>query len=309
VVAIERTRTTSDASGVTCVVLEPGTGAGANVRGAGEDFAAGDPVIAAGAMLGPEALMALAATGTAALDARGPARVALLTTGNELRPAGSDLGEAGISDANGPYLEALVATAGCSCVARRHAGDRLPDLVAALTALRADADVIVTTGGVSAGSHDLVPAAVAAAGGEILFHKVAIRPGKPLLVARFPDDRWLLGLPGNPVAVAVGARFFLVPLLRALLGRPPEVLLHALATTEIRSRGGLWFFGKARVRASPTGQLQVDLLPGQESFRVAPLVAANAWVVVPPAPGLVAAGEAVVVAPLAPAGDWLTGSG
>jgi molybdopterin molybdotransferase len=287
------------------VTLAPGTAAGANVRAAGEDFAAGALVLAAGQRLGPEALMALGATGIGAVPTRGPVRVAVLTTGSELRAAGTPGAAASIGDANGPFLAGFLPRAGAVCVAAETAPDRLDDLVAALARLAGTADVVVTTGGVSAGSHDLVPAAVAAAGGTPLFHKVAIRPGKPVLAARLAAGPWLLGLPGNPVAVAATARFFLVPLLRALLGQPAEPVIHARSLAALRARGELTFFGKARVTAAPDGGLTVALLPGQESFRVAPLVAANAWVVVPPEPAAVAAGDPVAVVPLDPGGDWL----
>lgn len=309
VVALERSRPGPPQGDLPTVILEPGTPSGANVRGAGEDFAAGDRVVAAGQRLSPEALMALGATGIDRLATRGPVRVAVLTTGDEVHAAGTARGTAGIHDANGPFLAGLLPRAGAVLVARVTAGDRLPELVAALTRLRSLADVIVTTGGVSAGSHDLVPAAVAAAGAQPLFHKVAIRPGKPLLAARFPDGPWLVGLPGNPVAVAVGARFFLVPLLRALLGQPPEARLTARARSDLRARGGLTFFGKARAATGADGILTVTLLPGQESFRVAPLVAANCWVILPPEPAVCRAGDAVSIVPLDPAGDWLAAGG
>jgi molybdopterin molybdotransferase len=301
VVPVERVRGRDDRT----VTLAPGTAAGANVRAAGEDFAAGAPVLGPGQRLTPEALMALGATGIGTVATRGPVRVAVLTTGSELRAAGAVRDPAAIHDANGPFLAGFLPRAGAVCVATESAPDHQPDLVAALARLAAAADVIVTTGGVSAGSHDLVPAAVAAAGGTLLFHKVAIRPGKPVLAARLGAGPWLLGLPGNPVAVAATARFFLVPLLRALLGQPAEPVLHARSAAALRSRGDLTFFGKARVTVGPDGTLAVALLPGQESFRVAPLVAANAWVVVPPEPAVVAAGDPVPVVPLDPGADWL----
>jgi molybdopterin molybdotransferase len=304
-VAVEKT-TRSGAPGAGALVqFTAPIAAGANVRRPGEDYAAGDLVLPAGAPLDAIAAMGLGATGVSRVSVRGPVRVAILTTGSEVRSPGTVLAAAEINDANGPYLQAVLASAGATCVGRAQVADDLPALQAAIASWHGRADVIVTTGGVSAGTRDLVPAAVAAAGAELLFHKVAIRPGKPLLAARFPAGPWLLGLPGNPVAVAAGARFFLVPLLRALLGRGPESWLPARVDAPVRARPGLHFFGKARARIDSEGTLRVALLPGQESFRVAPLVAANCWLILPADAPDVAAGDSVRIVPLAPDADWL----
>lgn len=302
-VAFERASRSGDT-----VAFTAAPGAGANVRQAGEDYPAGGAVLPAGARLDAAAAMGLGATGIGSVSVRGPVRVAVLTTGSEVHGAADVPGAAGIHDANGPYLTALLPAAGAVLVGRDHVGDELPALQAALTRWRGQADVIVTTGGVSAGTYDLVPAAAAAAGATPIFHKVAIRPGKPVLAARFADGPWLIGLPGNPVAVAACARFFLVPLLRALLGRPPEAWLRARVEQAVRVRAGLQFFGKARARVGADGQLVVALLPGQESFRVAPLVAANCWLILPGDAAEVAAGGTVSMVPLDPAADWLAGT-
>jgi molybdopterin molybdotransferase len=111
------------------------------------------------------------------------------------------------------------------------------------------------------------------------------------------------------VAVAACARFFLVPLLRALLGRPPEPWLTARVEQPVRARAGLQFFGKARARVGADGQLTVALLPGQESFRVAPLVTANCWLMLPADAAEVPAGGSASIVPLDPGGDWLAGTG
>jgi molybdopterin molybdotransferase len=129
---------------------------------------------------------------------------------------------------------------------------------------------------------------------------VAIRPGKPLLFARLDDGCWLFGLPGNPVAVAVGLRFFVAPALRALRGLAPERLLPAVSSSVTRKRANLRFFGKAVATVGATGRLEVELLPGQESFKVRPLLAANCWAVVPEGPEEVASGQLIEVAPLHP---------
>ena len=156
--------------------------------------------------------------------------------------------------------------------------------------------------GTSAGRFDMVPDTITELGGEILFHKVAIRPGKPILFARLPGDTLLFGLPGNPIAVAVGMRFFVVPALRQLQGLAPEELHRARSQGRIRKREELRFFGKARARVNDDARLEVQLLPGQESFKIASLMLANCWAIVPEGRDTVAPGELIDVAPLYPTG-------
>jgi len=205
--------------------LEPGR----NIRQIAEDFVAGQLVVAAGTRLAPQHLMGLAACGVDEVPVVRAPRVAVLTTGNELADRGADLAPGRIRDANGPYLRALLPLLGAELVTVATAPDSSAELKDRLRELACVADLVLTTGGISAGRLDLLPAAVRELGGEILFHKVAIRPGKPLLHARLPGGSLLFGLPGNPLAVAVGLRFFVVPALRALQGLPPEAGLTAVS--------------------------------------------------------------------------------
>jgi molybdopterin molybdotransferase len=291
VVPVERSRAAAGS-----VEVDAPLAPGQNRRAAGEDYAAGDLVLAAGAPVTAEAVMALAATGHDAIGVRGPARVAVITTGDEL--AG---GPAGVRDANGPYLAACLAALGARLVSREAIGDDPAALVEALGRAAPRVDLVLTTGGVSAGELDFVPGAVARLGAQTLFHKVAIRPGKPLLAARLQDGPLILGLPGNPIAAAVGLRFFAVPALRALTGLPPERFARARLAAPVRNRRGLSFFAKALATAGDDATLRVAVLQGQESFRIAPLAAANCWALVPEGTEEVAAGSLLAVAPLLPA--------
>jgi molybdopterin molybdotransferase len=207
-----------------------------------------------------------------------------------------------IRDANGPYLQAFIESIGATQTTRMNVADRSEDLEAALESASHDADVILTTGGVSAGRYDLIPDAIERLGGRIVFHKVAIRPGKPLLFARLPNKTLLFGLPGNPIAAAVGLRFFVVRSLHRLQGLPPENFHAAVSDERIRKRSALCFFGKASARADDDGRLRVTLLPGQESFKIKPLTQANCWAVVPEGPEVVEPGDVIRIAPLYPTG-------
>ena len=270
---------------------------GANRRLPGEDVRVGDTLLKPGQPIDPAALMGLAAAACPTVLVHRPPRVSVIITGDELAD-----GASAINDANGPFLAACLRSAGVSLVAFAQRNDDPTALAACLKHAAADADLILTTGGVSAGARDFVPAALTAAGATMLFHKVAIRPGKPLACARFPQGPVVFGLPGNPVAVAVGWRFFVVPFLRAWLGQPPEAWLPARVDTAVRRRPGLTFFAKARARVDASAVLRVEVLPGQESFKIRPLMDANCWAVVPADAASVQADDTVSVAPLSPTG-------
>lgn len=298
VVPVERVDCERDATGAPRLIrLNDPVRAGANVRNAGEDFAAGQLLLRAGEPLDPARLMALAANGIESMAVRPPPRAALLTTGSEL---GAATVPGQIQDANGPYLQAMLSAMGVPVTACETVADDPAQIAAALERLAGQAELVISTGGVSAGRLDGVPGALDAIGATTLFHKVGIRPGKPLLFARHPAGSWLFGLPGNPVAVAVGLRFFVIPALRALGGQPPERFASAIARTPVRSRRGFRFFGKARSAIGPDGRLGVELLDGQESFKISPLLQANCWLIVPEDAPDIAPGDPVQIAPLLP---------
>lgn len=280
--------------------LVQAAGYGQNVRQMSEDFRRGDLVVAAGTRLAPHHLMGLAACGLDEACIRATPRMAILTTGSELATSGSELQQGRIRDANGPYLQALLARLGIAGSMQRTAADSVAVLRAELAQLADSCDLILTTGGVSAGRLDLLPDMVRTLGGEILFHKVAIRPGKPILYARLPGGKHLFGLPGNPLAVAVGVRFFVMPALRAMQGQPAETFTPAICGEAVRSRGQLRFFAKAYRSVDGEARSRVQILPGQESFRIGSLLKANCWAVIPEGNPLLPAGSTVETAPLYP---------
>jgi molybdopterin molybdotransferase len=145
-----------------------------------------------------------------------------------------------------------------------------------------------------------VPAALEQLGADVLFHRVAIRPGKPILFARLPNGTLVFGLPGNPIAVAVGLRFFVVPALRKMQGLPDEIYLTASVKDSVGKKRGLRFFAKASASSEDSGQLQVAALPGQESFKISPLMTANCWLIAEEDTEEVSAGTLVKIAPLYP---------
>ncbi|MBV6898037.1 molybdopterin molybdotransferase MoeA [Xanthomonas euvesicatoria] len=258
--------------------------AGQHIRRRGEDVRLHDRVIDAGTMLRGAHLMLLAGLGCAHVQVVRRPRVALIATGRELigDPA-QPLQPGQIRDGTSSYLLAQLRAAGADVVWRGQVGDDDAAFDAALAQARhAGADLILSTGAVSRGRYDFIPEALARHAAEVLFHKVAVRPGKPVLLARFSDGALYMGLPGNPMASAAGLRFFVEPALRGLLGMPVEHGVRVALEAPMQARPIWRQHLRARLLCSAAGALSVQILPQQESFRVAPLLQANVWAVLEP---------------------------
>ncbi len=243
--------------------------------------------------------MALAAgAGLASVTVRRRPRVAVLATGNEVRVAGTDLGPAGIPDANGPGLRALVGSAGAEPLALGIAPDDLGDVTSRLqSALAEGADAIVVAGGVSVGPYDVVKLAFGAVG-EIGLWRVAVQPGKPFAfgTAQRPDGgrALLFGLPGNPVSTFVTFELFVRPAIRALTGRRDlyRPVDRAVLLDEVRTAPNRRAFLRTTVEREPDGSPQRDSQgrvrvrlshgpAGQGSHVLSALASADALAVVP----------------------------
>lgn len=203
----------ADSLGTALVWQEP-RAVGAHVRRRGEDLRAGDEVLAAGTPLGPLQIAALVAAGIAEVRVARRPRVLVASTGSELVAPGEAPGPGQIPDSNSTLLTLLAVDAGAEVVGRA----RVDDDPATLTRLLAatDADVIITSGGVSAGAFEPVRQALE---GTVSFEKVAIQPGKPQAFGRLPSGALFFGLPGNPVSVAVSFEVIVRPALLAMQGR------------------------------------------------------------------------------------------
>jgi molybdopterin molybdotransferase len=210
--------------------------------------------------------------------------VAILSTGDELVMPGASPGPDQIFAANAFGLHALLREAGAHPRILPIAPDR-PDALAFAFDLALGADLVLTIGGASVGDHDLVAPVARMAGAELAFHKVAMRPGKPLLAGRFDDGRMLLGLPGNPVSAMVCGLIFLVPVIRAMLGLPasPAPCHRVPLAVPLPAGGPREHYLRARFK--PDGRV----LPfdRQDSSLLAALAEADCLVVQPPhAPAL-----------------------
>lgn len=273
------------------------------VRRRGADLAVGREVVAAGTLLRAQEVMLLAALGVARVQVRRRPRVAVIATGRELvsDPA-QPLQSGQIRDSNRPFLLAQLQAAGAEVVWQGVVGDEPAAFQQALDqALALGAELVLSTGAVSEGRYDFIPDALRARGARIVFHKLAIRPGKPLLLAQLPGGALHFGLPGNPVSTAVGLRFLVEPALRAMSGQAPEQPLRIALKADFAKPAALRFHARARVGWNGAGGLEVEILPGQDSFRMMPMLQANAWAVIPEGRAGAVRGEPVEVYGL---GHW-----
>jgi len=259
---------------------------GSSIRALGSDFSVGDILAARGSLLTPGKIAAAAVGGHGQLTVRRKPRVAIISTGDELVPPGEAAEGVMLPASNGTMLRAQIGSA----AAVRDAGivpDRLDALVEAFR--RADADIIVTTGGASVGDHDLVRPALAATGAELDFWRIAMRPGKPLFAGRL-GHAIILGLPGNPVSTFVTAKLFLLPLIARLSGAgspipPSEPATLAAPLPPVGNRDDY-------VRAILSGG-RVTALANQDSGALSALALANALIVRPAGAPPATAGETV----------------
>ena len=201
---------------------------GDHTRPAGSDFKAGDCLIPTGSQIGPAKIALAAMGGYGTLPVRRKIRVALLSTGDELVPPGSPVDDDHIPASNGVMIAASLAGWPVEIVDPGIVPDTMEATRAAISAA-SDADVIVTIGGASVGDHDLVRPALLAEGAVLDFWKVALRPGKPVMVGTL-GTAITLGLPGNPVSAFVTSLLFLKPLIAALSGASAPLPKPELAT-------------------------------------------------------------------------------
>jgi molybdopterin molybdotransferase len=300
VVPIELCQVQPDAVTLPPGVLRPGD----NRRRCGEDLAQGQPALSAGQVLRPADLGLIASLGVAQVVVLRPLKVALFSTGNELRALGQPLTPGCIYDSNRYTLMAALARLGMEVLDLGLVPDDPAALGAALDAAIAQADVVLTSGGVSVGDADYTRDLLATRG-EVAFWKVAMRPGRPFAFGPLygtnaqgeAKTAWLFALPGNPVAALVSFYVFAREALLALAGAKPQPLptLQARSVAPIRKRPGRTEFQRAIVSPAPEGGWQVRLTGSQGSGVLRSMSEANALVVLGHAQGGVAAGELVDV--------------
>jgi molybdopterin molybdotransferase len=275
------------------VILAIAPRAGDHVRRRGESVAAGTPLLPPGRRLGAADVALAAMAGAEPLRVRARPRVAIAVTGNELVPTSAAPGPGQLRDSNGPMLAALCAARGWAASSSLAVADEDAAVRRLFREAGRGEDVLITTGGVSAGDLDLLPERAERAGFEILFHGVAIRPGKPIAAGRRDGTLWF-GLPGNPVSTSVCFHVFVRAALDALEGAEPAgaEVVAARLIRETRKRGDRETYRDARLEIAD-GEARVAPLESRGSHDLAAHARANALIRIPAGSERLAAGSVV----------------
>ncbi len=298
VVKVEDVEVLRKVGGERCIRLRETVKLGCNMRLVGEDFLRGDHLARRGDTITPMHVMAMGALGIETVKVFRPLKIAFLSTGKELIEGSSPVGECQIRNSTAPFLKALMSGPSVSLRYYGIARDDPKEFVGLLERILVEKpDVIVTTGAVSVGKYDFVQSALTDMGAQTLFHKVAMRPGKPILFARFENGPVVFGLPGNPVSTAVGVRFFVEPYIYALFSPDVEPLMRGRLTHNVPKPEGLRCFFKARVEIAPEG-VRLDVHRGQASFMIQPLLQSDVWAVLSEEDSERVAGDVVDFVPL-----------
>jgi molybdopterin molybdotransferase len=277
------------------VWIPPGQLARQNVRRAGEDLVAGGIAIPAGKACGPAELGLIASLGIAEVAVYRRLRVAFFSTGDELASIGKPLAPGEVYDSNRYTLFGVLSRLGCEMLDMGVIRDDPDSLEVAFSSAAENADVILTSGGVSVGEADFVRELVNRLG-EVAFWKINIKPGRPMAFGRV-GNAWMFGLPGNPVAVMVTYYQFVHEALLKLSGvtpLPDPVLFAAVCTDAIAKRPGRREFLRGRLSRAD-GRLCVTLTGAQGSGVLKSMSDADCFIVLPEDCGDVPAGASVLV--------------
>ncbi len=277
------------------VVLTEAAQPGRHVRRAGQDFAAGDLLVAAGQRLGARQVGLVAAGNHPWVSVHQRPRVAILATGDEIVLPGEAVPDGGVVSSNAHALAALVRASGGEPVVLQVAGDNRAALVAGTAAARG-CDLLLTTGGASVGDHDLVRQTLQEQGMALDFWRIAMRPGKPLLhgwIGRLA----VIGLPGNPVSTLVTAILFVIPAIERLSGLAgdPPAIEPARTGTNLPANDLRADYLRASLERGPDGVLVATALARQDSSMLRAMAQAGCLIVRPPHAPATPSGESVSV--------------
>ncbi len=269
--------------GVANVLIRRAAKPGDHIRRAGEDVSSGDTVLRSGTFVGAAQVGLLAAVGKDRVRVRPRPRVVVLSTGAELVEPGMPLATGQISDSNSYTLTAAAREAGAVAYRVGIVGDDPKRLLDTIEDQLIRADVVVTSGGVSAGAYDVVKQVLSELG-TVSFEKVAMQPGMPQGFGTVGEEGIpIFTLPGNPVSAFVSFEVFVRPAIRKMLGvaRLHRPSVRAVLQSTLRSPEGKRQFARARLQTANDGSYLVTPMDGQGSHLVSDLAYANALIVVP----------------------------
>ncbi|MCQ9061160.1 bifunctional molybdopterin-guanine dinucleotide biosynthesis adaptor protein MobB/molybdopterin molybdotransferase MoeA [Vibrio alginolyticus] len=272
--------------------------AGQNVRQAGEDLAIGSDVFTAGTRLASPEMGMIASLGFGEANVFRKLKVAVFSTGDEVQAPGTEQKANSIYDSNRFTIMGMLEKLGCEILDFGILGDNEQLMIEALENASAQADVVMTSGGVSVGDADYIKLALDKLG-QIDFWRINMRPGRPLAFGQI-NNKPFFGLPGNPVAVMVSFINFVEPALRKMQGEQgwKPLKVNAIATENLRSRQGRTEFSRGIYELDDTGRLTVRTTGKQGSGILRSMSEANCLIEISPAIDTVKAGESVTIIPL-----------
>lgn len=254
---------------------------GNHIRTIGQDFDENSLVAKQSEIINENHIMAFAALGFAKVEVYIKPSIALFSTGKELvDDANIELKPGQIRNSNKPYLLSYLKNKPVKVFNAGTNLDQADEFEKSLTQeLKSNTNIIISTGAVSMGDFDFIPLTIKNMGGDIIFHKTKIRPGKPILFAKFPNGTLYFGLPGNPISANIGLRFLVMHCLRKMLNLVAESPLKAKINHSHSKKHSFVGIQKANAYIDELGHQRISILDGQESFKIQPLLNANGWAV------------------------------
>ena len=270
---------------------------GANVREAGEDIQQGQTVLTAGTEITPAELGLVASLGIADIEVFRKLRVAFFSTGDELRSIGQELEDGCIYDSNRYTLYGMLHRLGVEIIDLGVAEDKQETIENSLQEAASQADVILTSGGVSVGEADYVKQSLEQLG-EINFWKIAMKPGRPVTFGKI-QNAWFFGLPGNPVSVMVGFYQFVQPALKLLMGASNHlpIIMQVTCASKLKKRPGRMEYQRGVVYQNENGEFVVEKTGQQGSGILRSMSMANCFIILPTESEGIKPGDSVKIQP------------
>ena len=254
-----------------------------HVRFKGSDYKKGDLLISKGTILQSNHILALTTLGIKKIEVKKKPNILFFSTGNEITNK-YRISDWEVRNSNCRYINSLNQNFLFNFKDGGILRDKQSDLFRSHInrMLKSKIDLIVTSGAVSAGKFDFVPSVINSFKLSNYFKSVAIRPGKPIMFAKIrKKSKVIFGLPGNPISSAACFRFFVYPYIRSLLGLKEETSFKASLKSEFVKKKNFTRFVKSKLSTTKNGKLQVEILKGQESFRIKTFIQSNIWVMLP----------------------------
>tara|TARA_Y100000389_G_scaffold47447_1_gene42569 strand:- start:2603 stop:3850 length:1248 start_codon:yes stop_codon:yes gene_type:complete len=252
-----------------------------HVRFKGSDYRKSQLIIKKGTIILPNHILALKTLGVKKIRVKKKINILFFSTGNEI----SNLDKIPIwkvRNSNGHYIKALndnfLFNFRNGGILKDHHQKFFKSKINIM--IKSKTDIIITSGAVSAGKFDFIPSVVKKFRTSHFFKSVMIRPGKPILFAKI-KDKAIFGLPGNPISSAACFRFFVYPFIENILDLKVEKPIHAVLKNDFKKKKNFTRFIKSQLRTTSNGKLEIELLKGQESFRIKSFVKSNVWAVLP----------------------------